>query len=108
MALYRGPADDGTDLEVIVTTYPGDPIGEDGQRLDRGGGRWAVPGAGSATRRDQLTALEIDPGAAPVESVVIVATGRRGDSVCLVVHRPMGSPTGSSDAVVGSFALTQP
>jgi hypothetical protein len=105
MALYRGPADDGSDLEVIVTTYPGEPIGEHGERLDRGGEPWSVTGARAATRRTQVTRLDYDPAVAPVETVIIVAARRSEGSVCLVVHRPIGSPPAPSEAVVDSFTL---
>jgi hypothetical protein len=105
MARYLGQADDGTDLEVIVTTYPGDPIGERGEPLDRGGEPWIVPGARVATRRDQLTYLEIDPAAPPVETTIVVAISRSGGSVCLVLHRPVGSPATSSEAVLESFVV---
>ena len=105
MARYLGQADDGTDLEVIVTTYPADPIGERGERLDSGGEHCAVRGARKATRRTQQTHLQIDPAAAPVETVIIVAIRRSGSSVCLVLHRPTGASAAASETVVESFVL---
>jgi hypothetical protein len=105
MARYRGRADDGSELEVIVTTYPADPVGEHGERLDSGGERWTVGGAREATRRTQRTFLEIDPAKPPVETIIIVAIRRSGASACLVVHRPIGSPPDASEAVVESFVV---
>ena len=105
MARFRGEAEDGSDLEVIVTTYPRDPIGEHGERLDRDGEAWPVPGARSAIRRDQVTQLDIDPAVPPVSSIVVVATRRIGGSICLVVHHPLDTPSTSGDAVVESFEL---
>jgi hypothetical protein len=60
MTQFRGLLEDGSDLEVIVTTYPGEPTGERRERLDRGGEIWAVPGARVARRRSQLTQLDSD------------------------------------------------
>lgn len=105
MALYRGVAEDGSDLEVIVTTYPGDAIGEHGERLDRGGEGWSVPGAQAASRRSQVTQLDTEPDVPPVETIVVVAQDQGGGSVCLVVHRPLGASTSGSDAVARSLVL---
>jgi hypothetical protein len=105
MALYRGLADDGTELEVIVTSYPGDAIGEHGERLDRGGTRWTVPGARRATRREQLTRLDEDPAVPPVATTVIVASAQNGGSVCLVVHRAVDASIDASEAIVRSLSL---
>jgi hypothetical protein len=105
MAVYRGPIDDGSELEVIVTTYPGRAIGEHGEPLDRVGVRWAVPGARSAVRRDRLTRLDDDPAVPPVATTIIVADPPEGGSVCLVVHRAMDTPAATSEAVVRSLTL---
>lgn len=105
MAVYRGLAEDGSDLEVIVTTYAGDPMGEHGERLDRGGKDWPVPGARVASRRSQVTRLDTDLDVPPVETIVVVAEGQRRGSVCLVVHRPLGTPARGSDAVARSLVL---
>jgi hypothetical protein len=106
MAQFRGRLEDGSDLEVIVTTYPGDPIGERGERLDEGGDPWAVPGARVASRRRQVTQLDTDPGVSPVETIVVVATSDSDGSVCLVIHRPLGAPISWSETVARSLTLT--
>jgi hypothetical protein len=106
MSLYRGVDEDGSGLEVIITTYPGDPVGEHGERLAQGGVTWTIAGARVARRRDQQTRLDIDPDVPPVETIIIVATSYRGDSVCLVIHRPLDAPAGGSETVARSFALT--
>ena len=108
MAQYRGAADDGTELEVIVTTFRGDAIGEHGEQLDRNGKRWTVPGARTAMRREQLTQLDDDPSVPPVATTMVVAQARSGRSVCLVVHRPAATPAFSSDAIVRSLTLEHP
>ncbi len=100
MARYSIP--DEPDLEVIVTTYPGPPMGERGQALDDDGAAWTVPGATKAIRRDQVTQLDDDPHVPPVHTTLIVATASTG-SVCLVVHRPLDAPSGPTEAVACSL-----
>jgi hypothetical protein len=108
MTQYRGLADGRTDLEVIVTTFPGAAVSEQGERLDRGGVSWKVKGARTAVRREQLTQLDDDPASPPVATIIIVARSHRGSSVCLVVHRPTTADPSSSEAVVRSLALVDP
>ncbi len=67
-----------------------------------------MPGARRAIRRERLTQLVDDPSVPPVATTIVIARGRHGGSVCLVVHRTEAAPASLSEAIVRSLALENP
>jgi hypothetical protein len=107
MSTYRAIAIDRTELVVIVTTFPGLPVLEDGSPFPLAGRPWQVPGARSAVRWEQITRLDDNLFVDPVRSVIVVAE-THGGSVCLVVHRPLEASPEGTEIIVRSFQVTNP